>query len=203
MTGTKTNPSRLLPLLLGLIVGFGWWHFSSPDIPIENAAARDETVVSVPDDRPIRIDLIPDSDSQIDAPQDQSSPPSIPIPAVSEAMIVVMVSGLPSNQGKLRVAVFDSKTGFPNHKNAIYTIEFPLPEQNGEFRLEGLPAGDYAVAVYHDKNSDGTMNKGAFGIPTESYGFSNNVRGTFGPPKFSAAVRSFKPGEHVVDIEVK
>jgi uncharacterized protein (DUF2141 family) len=47
-----------------------------------------------------------------------------------------------------------------------------------------------AVAAFQDLNRDGVLNKGAYGVPIEPYGFSNNARGPFGPPSFeSASVR--------------
>ncbi len=45
-----------------------------------------------------------------------------------------------------------------------------------------LPAGSYAVSAFHDKNSNKKLDKSILGLPKEKYGFSNNVRGSFGPP---------------------
>jgi len=53
------------------------------------------------------------------------------------------------------------------------------------YTLKNLKAGKYTLAVYHDANSDEKLNKNMLGIPTELYGFSNNARGTFGPPSFA------------------
>jgi uncharacterized protein (DUF2141 family) len=41
--------------------------------------------------------------------------------------------------------------------------------------------------VFHDENDNGVLDKGAFGIPTEGYGFSNNAKGFFGAPSWRAA----------------
>src|SRR5262245_49789263 len=46
-------------------------------------------------------------------------------------------------------------------------------------RINDVPYGDYGVAVFHDENSNGKMDKYVLGIPLEPYGFSNNVRVTF------------------------
>ncbi|WP_369062506.1 DUF2141 domain-containing protein [Caulobacter sp. 73W] len=50
-----------------------------------------------------------------------------------------------------------------------------------------LPAGQYGVMAYHDRNSDLKLNTLPIGLPTEPYGFSNNSRGRFGPPSWEAA----------------
>ena len=36
--------------------------------------------------------------------------------------------------------------------------------------------GDYAVVAFHDANANGKLDLNFLGLPTEGYGFSNNVR---------------------------
>ena len=50
-----------------------------------------------------------------------------------------------------------------------------------------LAYGQYAIAVYHDKNKNGLLDTNMLGIPLEEYGFSNNARGRFGPASWSQA----------------
>ena len=50
-----------------------------------------------------------------------------------------------------------------------------------------IPAGTYAVGYYVDVNENEKLDTNFFGIPKEEYGFSNNVRGKFGPPTFESA----------------
>ncbi|MBL6715485.1 MAG: DUF2141 domain-containing protein [Pseudomonadales bacterium] len=50
-----------------------------------------------------------------------------------------------------------------------------------------LPGGTYAVGVFHDVDGDEALSKNFLGIPKEPFGFSNNVRGRFGPPSFKDA----------------
>ena len=59
-----------------------------------------------------------------------------------------------------------------------------------------LPPGRYAVAAYVDDNRNGMQDKNLLGVPKEKYGFSNDVRGTFGPPDFAEA--AFDIGGNVV-----
>ncbi len=48
--------------------------------------------------------------------------------------------------------------------------------------------GDYAIAVYHDENANKTFDKGAFGLPAEPWGISNNPKIRFGPPHVREAL---------------
>lgn len=45
-----------------------------------------------------------------------------------------------------------------------------------------LAPGSYAVAVYHDENSNQKLDRAFTGIPTEEYGFSNDARALMSAP---------------------
>ena len=83
------------------------------------------------------------------------------------------------------------------------TISAPGTGATCELMIEDLKAGTYAVAVFQDLNDDGILNKGAFGVPVEPYGFSNSVRGKLGPPSFDAASFSVTQESNDLDIRVK
>lgn len=49
--------------------------------------------------------------------------------------------------------------------------------------FQQVPVGSYAIRAFHDVNSNGELDRSWIGIPSEPYGFSNNVRGGMtGPP---------------------
>jgi len=63
----------------------------------------------------------------------------------------------------------------------------------------------YSVSVYYDLDENGELNTGFLGIPSEPVGFSNNAKGSFGPPSFEDT--KFKPSKNqtieirLVDVE--
>lgn len=110
------------------------------------------------------------------------------------------VSGLKKPEGNLMVAVFDSEKTFLSEdrvKGIIVEVD-----RAGQVNVDvpGLPFGHYAVSVYHDENGNGQLDTNFLGIPRESYGFSNNARGTMGPPKFEAARFDFRQDSQVHSI---
>ena len=54
------------------------------------------------------------------------------------------------------------------------------------FAFRGVAAGALAVAVYQDANGNGRLDRNALGVPSEPYGFSNDV-GRLAPPTFAGA----------------
>ncbi len=98
--------------------------------------------------------------------------------------IVVNVSGIKNDKGVVQIGLYNSKESFPNYDKNFKGI-FPKANKNGvSYTFKNIPAGTYAVAVWHDENKDKKMNKNMFGSPKESYGFSKNIYGSFGPPNF-------------------
>ena len=67
--------------------------------------------------------------------------------------------------------------------------------------IDELPAGRYAVAVYVDKNANGKLDRGMFGIPSEPYGFSNGG-GSFGPPSYDDAAFDFSDSGATIQIKL-
>ncbi|MDR0612870.1 MAG: DUF2141 domain-containing protein, partial [Dysgonamonadaceae bacterium] len=70
-----------------------------------------------------------------------------------------------------------------------------------EFSVE-LPEGEYAISVYHDENDNNKLDTGVFGIPTEGYGFSNNVKGFMGPPSFKESKFSLTKDSTLIRINL-
>jgi uncharacterized protein (DUF2141 family) len=60
----------------------------------------------------------------------------------------------------------------------------PISDTSCTFTFNDLTPGKYAIRYYHDENINGKMDTNLVGKPTEGYGFSNNVIGKTGPPKF-------------------
>lgn len=97
--------------------------------------------------------------------------------------LVVEVRNFKNTAGKVKVAVFDSESTYLNEsKYAEDTVVYN--QESVQLIFRGLPQGEYAISIYHDENDNGKLDTNFIGIPTESYAFSNNASGQFGPPKY-------------------
>jgi len=90
--------------------------------------------------------------------------------------ISVEVTDIEKRGGQLYVGLYDKKEGFrdilKNYKKSIVNID----SSSIKIVFENIPNGIYAISVFHDENENGKLDKNFFGIPTEGYGFSNNIR---------------------------
>jgi uncharacterized protein (DUF2141 family) len=109
-------------------------------------------------------------------------------PAVA-ADLEVAVTGLNSTSGRVICRLFTPQSGFPT-TGALKTVTASIAAGQNSCRFAGIADGTYAVAIAHDANSNGELDRNFIGLPTEGFAFSRNVRPSFGPPSFdSAAVR--------------
>jgi uncharacterized protein (DUF2141 family) len=93
--------------------------------------------------------------------------------------------------GRVAYAVYADERAWTRRRSAVESGTSPV----GQDVILRLPPGRYAVMAYHDRNGDMKLNTLPIGLPTEPYGFSNDSRGTFGPPPWRAAVFSLgEPG---------
>jgi uncharacterized protein (DUF2141 family) len=67
--------------------------------------------------------------------------------------------------------------------------------------VEGLPAGHYAISLFHDLNENLDLDTNFIGYPKEPFGFSAPM-GMMGPPKFEDAVVEVSTGKSSLEIEL-
>lgn len=93
--------------------------------------------------------------------------------------------------GEVRAMLFRDAENFTRRSHGL--ASFAMVPQNGRVcaTFHDLPPGRYAVAVFHDRNGNGTLDSSLFGQPGEPYGFS--VYGGARSPEFDVA--AFAVGE--------
>lgn len=129
-----------------------------------------------------------------------AAPPAAAAPR-GEAGLTLSFPTLKAHTGALHVAVYDSAQAWKGGA-AVASVNVPAAETTPSVRLD-LPAGTYAVRVFHDVDGDGRLGTNGFGIPVEPYGFSNDAKGMMGPPAFEAAAFTLAPGENAQVLNLR
>jgi uncharacterized protein (DUF2141 family) len=103
--------------------------------------------------------------------------------------IHVKILNIRNSTGTVDCALFESPEGFPTEvlRSATDIMVIKVRHTQARCDFEDIPPGKYALAVIHDENMNGELDTTGLEIPTEGYGFSNDVKGLFGAPAFSAA----------------
>ena len=107
--------------------------------------------------------------------------------SAAAADLAVEVRGLGSDLGRVHFGLYDDPKTFPDREGRIRGTQVPISNRRARTVFQGLRPGFYAVAVFHDENSNGEFDRGLLGIPLEDYGFSNGASAFLGPPAFESA----------------
>lgn len=99
--------------------------------------------------------------------------------------VELTIKGIKKVQGSVLVAVYNSEESFM--KTRVTSKKIKVTGDEVSMAFESVSPGDYAISTFHDENDNNKLDTNFFGVPNEPYGFSNDARGTFGPPSFDKA----------------
>ena len=97
-------------------------------------------------------------------------------------------------KGEMHLAIYDDADVFENDdgkkggaaKGIVEGVIEEVGTGTATYTFE-LPNGTYAIGIFVDANYNNEMDRNFFGVPKEQYGFSNDAKGSFGPPSFKDA----------------
>lgn len=103
--------------------------------------------------------------------------------------LTIEVRDIEKVEGHLYVALYNSEETFM--KKPLTAFRIDVKDTSLSIPCQGLPAGTYAISLFQDENGNGKLDSGAFGIPTEKFGFSNDAEGVMGPPSYEKCSITF------------
>lgn len=131
---------------------------------------------------------------------------SLAPPGAAEAprgVIEIVVHGLRSGDGKVRLALYDDPEGFPSREGSIRGGAVRLDGDVAVFVFDDVPYGTYALSAFHDENDNGKFDTNFLGLPLEGYGFSRDAAVVFGPPAFEDAAFELRSSKRTVAINMR
>ncbi len=120
----------------------------------------------------------------------------------SAGTLTINIAGFRNDAGFAMISVVNSQKGYDD---GIHCRKFKCRIAGGRVTqlVVDLEFGEYGISIYHDENENGKIDKRMFGIPVESYGFSNNARGRFGPPGYEEVKFMFNAPAMAISVEVQ
>jgi uncharacterized protein (DUF2141 family) len=112
-------------------------------------------------------------------------------PSPASPTLNVVIDGVRDSEGYVRVDLCTQDTFLGRQCETSGAA----PAQKGvtEVVLTHVPPGVYAIQAFHDRNGDGRVNRGPFGVPVEEVGFSKSPPLGLHGPAFKRA--AFVHGE--------
>ena len=106
---------------------------------------------------------------------------------LKSAELVIKILNIEENNGLIHFAIYDKPEFFPEDEGKKIGFKKKITELiNDQVTITDLEESFYAVAIYHDKNSNNKFDT-FLSIPQEKFGFSNDAKVFFGPPSFDEA----------------
>ncbi|MEM8969516.1 MAG: DUF2141 domain-containing protein [Bacteroidota bacterium] len=113
--------------------------------------------------------------------------------------VTVELTGIEKTEGQIVFMLFDQEDGFPSDPNkALKKGIVNEYSDKATFTFDDVPYGTYALAVFHDENSDGEVERNFMGMPKESVGASNMFK--MGRPNFEKCSFELKEGEKKLNM---
>ena len=114
----------------------------------------------------------------------------------------IKVSNVKNSKGIIVADLHDDvKENFLDWEKVVLRVRATATEDETFFCMPVPTAGTYAVAIYHDKNSNAFFDKNFLGLPKERFGMSNNPKFSTKSPEFEEAI--FEVPAEGVDMEIK
>lgn len=121
----------------------------------------------------------------------------------TQGEVTVTVTKLRSAKGQILACLTTDPRAFPQCENDSNARSLILPAREGMVLNFGrVPEGRYAIALIHDENGNGKLDKHLV-IPREGFGFSRNAPVAFGPPSFNSASFTMDGDDHHEAIRVR
>lgn len=115
----------------------------------------------------------------------------------------INITNIKEQKGVIRVGVFRTEEDYKQKVNQVRKGTYPVAGKTLTVTYHQLPAGFYAIILFHDLNDNDRNDSNAIGIPQEPFGLSNNIKPGVGLPPFSKTQFEVKSENKVVDIELQ
>jgi uncharacterized protein (DUF2141 family) len=103
----------------------------------------------------------------------------------SPVRLFVNVDNVRSSRGLIAVTLYtNDRRKFLARRGSLYVGRVPARQGRTWLCIHVPKPGTYALAVYHDADSDRSFDRTGLGLPDEGFGFSNNPPTFFGLPNF-------------------
>ncbi len=120
------------------------------------------------------------------------------------ADLTINVKGIVDAKGEIGCALFRGGDGFPMDSAKAKQIWLRADAKGVTCNFSDLAEGSYAVSVSHDLNGNKKVDTNFLGMPTESWGVSNNARPSLRAPRFDEAAFKVIAGKDMtLDIKVE
>ena len=120
-----------------------------------------------------------------------------------EGNLIIEIENIKSREGFIWIGIYDSEQNYLIKEKGL--IEGYRVDQIGRmsFNIDSLAFGNYAIALFHDENGNGEMDRNFIGIPSEPYAFSKKAKTKWRLPRFKEIAFEFKNNDQKIRTKLE
>jgi uncharacterized protein (DUF2141 family) len=115
--------------------------------------------------------------------------------------LAIKVTNIKNKNKNLYVGIYRVGDEFPTFNKYWKNTKVTTTGSESIIEFE-VPFGEYAVAVSHDLNGNGSLDRNFFGYPSEPFGFSKNFKPNLSSPDFSDCMFTFSQKNNSITINL-
>ena len=117
--------------------------------------------------------------------------------------LIIELENVKSAEGIIWIGIYDSAENYMIKEKAL--VEGFEVNHTGRFRMDipALQYGTYAIAIFHDINGNGELDRNIIGIPSEPYAFSQKPKSKWRLPKFKEVQFDFRQPNQKLNATLK
>jgi uncharacterized protein (DUF2141 family) len=123
-------------------------------------------------------------------------------PYTGHGSLNIQVTNVQEQKGTLVIALFPDEQTFDKEQPALFQKVSVGKTGAIPCTFPKVPYGKWVVAVYHDLNNNGSLDKNLAGVPKEPYGFSNGIKSKWRKPKFDENAFKIDAPNKKMDIKI-
>ncbi len=136
-------------------------------------------------------------------PAAASAPGGCTGPASSH-WVNLTIDNLRNGKGVVILTLYpDDKARFLKPMGSLYVTKVPARAGTSQACIFVPQPGVYGLALYHDENANGKIDRNGLGIPKEGFGFSNNPRIFMSAPSLKSVRFMAGPAGTTLRIRMK
>ena len=126
------------------------------------------------------------------------------LPKENIGTIVLQIENIASKEGAIQIALYQGESNFLKEGKELFPKMIkPITDSTATLEIPDVPFGTYAIAIYHDENGNGELDKNLVGIPKEAYSFSNNPKIKWRAPNYAETKFEFSSDKKVLDLRLR
>lgn len=123
--------------------------------------------------------------------------------SAAKASVKVNITGLKNTKGNVLICLSSNEKEFPDCRKDVSARKKVISATSSDsVTFENVEPGVYALALVHDKNSNGKMDLALF-LPKEGFGMSLNPKIRMGKPKFKNSKFTVGSDDIIHNIKMK